>query len=163
MGRDTRDEERERAYTVAVRLVAVKPRTVVEVRGRLLRRGFSSGAAEEAIARLQGMGYLDDAAFAGSWRERREEQSPRSARLVRHELVARGVSHDVASKAVIGMDDEGNAWRVARRRLRMLLGLEEGVFKRRLWAYLQRRGFPEPISRRVVDGLWEEARGFRLP
>ena len=49
----------------AVKLLAAKPRSVAELRERLLEKEWTDEAAvEHALAKLQEYGYLDDDRFA---------------------------------------------------------------------------------------------------
>lgn len=76
----------------ATRLLAIRPRSVAELRGRLLNKGFTYEAVEETIAEFKERGLLDDVAFARALVEgwlRRRAVGPRflAAKLKRHRLV----------------------------------------------------------------------------
>ncbi|HEX9918366.1 MAG TPA: hypothetical protein VGA87_04315, partial [Pyrinomonadaceae bacterium] len=61
------DPERSRTRTLqrAVKLLAAKPRSVAELRERLLEKEWTTEeAADYAVARLSEYGYLDDEQFA---------------------------------------------------------------------------------------------------
>ena len=144
------DDLIERATQAGLRLISYRPRTREEVRRRLEPR-FAPTTVEQALARLEEQGYLDDAAFARLWRESRDAHRPRSAALIRRELVERGVSREVAQEAVADLDDDANAYRAGQGRLRSLEGLDYVAFRRRLESYLKRRGFSASVIRRTVD------------
>lgn len=154
-GKSSRIPEDERAYGAGLRLLSYRPRSFSEVRQRLARR-FTTGAVNQALARLTERGYLDDAAFARFWRENREAHRPRGALLIKQELLQRGVAREVAEAATEGMDDGGNAYRAGLGRLRAMRGLDEATFHRRMGDYLRRRGFNYGLARRTVQRLWEE-------
>ena len=147
--------EDERAYNAGLRLLSYRPRSRDEVRLRLARR-FTTEAVNRVLARLTEQGYLDDVAFARFWRENRETHRPRSAFLMRRELLQRGVARDVAETATEGVDDGEGAYRAGLGRLRAMRGLDEAAFRRRLGDYLRRRGFSYDVARRTVRRLWEE-------
>ena len=147
------DDLIERATQAGLRLISYRPRTGEEVRRRLERR-FAPATVAQALERLEEQGYLDDAAFAGLWRESRETHRPRSAALIRRELVEKGVSREVAQEAVAGLDDDASAYRAGQGRLRSLQGLDYVAFRRRLESYLKRRGFGGSVTRRTVARLW---------
>lgn len=68
---------RERVFQRAGKLLAAKPRSVAELRERLLEgRGATKTIVEEVIARLREYGYLDDARFAHSYASLRVQQRP---------------------------------------------------------------------------------------
>src|SRR5437588_719908 len=59
---------RERVFQRAAKLLAAKPRSVAELRERLLQgRGATKVIVESVIQRLSEYGYLDDARFAQSY------------------------------------------------------------------------------------------------
>lgn len=125
------------------------------MRRRLTRR-FAPAMVEETIASLRERGLLDDDAFATSWRQHRERLRPRSATTIRWELMRMGVSRDVAENALQGLDEEGAAYRAARM-VRRRLGREDyGTFRKRLAAYLGRRGFGPNTVRGTVERVWRE-------
>ena len=140
----------DRAMQAGLRFISFRPRSKEEVRRRLGQR-FDPHTVEQALARLEERSYLDDSAFARLWRESREAHRPRSAALIRRELVERGVPREVAQEAVAGLDDDASAYRAGQERLRSLQGLDYVAFRRRLEGYLKRRGFGASVIRRTVD------------
>jgi regulatory protein len=80
---------------------------------------------------------------------------------VEQELRRKGVAADVANEAVsqaladVGMDEEEAALEVARKRARSLRSLEPAVARRRLYAFLARRGFDSNLVARVVRAALE--------
>jgi regulatory protein len=149
------EEQVARAFRAGLRFVSYRPRSRQEIRRRLGRR-FGARTVEQALARLEEQGYVDDATFARFWRESREAHRPRSAGLVRRELAQRGVGREEAEEAVAGLDDDANAYRAGLGRMRSLRGLDYVTFRRRLEGYLTRRGFGTAIVRRAVERLWRE-------
>lgn len=141
----------------ALRLLRYRGRSEAEIRRRLLRR-FPPQAVDAAISKLREQGLLDDLAFARWWRQNREEHRPRSDRLLNQELARLGVPGEIIQEALDGFDNQENAysagWKVARRLLER--DSSEMYFRKRLGAYLQRRGFPYSLTRDTVDRLWLE-------
>jgi regulatory protein len=151
-----RPDDSQKALSVALRLLAYRARTESELRQRLLKR-FLREEVEAAIQSVKERGYLNDAAYARSWRDRREESKPRAARRIRQELASKGVKSESIEKALEGYDDEENALRAARKLLHTLNGADFPTFARRMGNYLQRRGFGTALAWRVVRRLWEES------
>ncbi len=145
-----------RAFRAGLRFISYRPRSRQEILRRLGRR-FGARTVELALARLEEQGYVDDAAFARSWRESREAHRPRSAGLIRRELAQRGVGREVAEEAVAGLDDDASAYRAGQERLRSLQGLDYVAFRRRLEGYLKRRGFSASVIRRTLDRFLKTA------
>jgi regulatory protein len=141
------------ATQAAIRLVAHQARTESELRKRLARNGFPAPAIEAAIERMREWNYLDDQDFARRWVESREGHRPRSASMIKRELVGKGVDAETAEQVV----DEAE---IDEYKIALDLGLkwaarpvreDPEARRRRLAAYLQRRGFGWDIVRRVLD------------
>jgi regulatory protein len=150
---------RQSAYDAALRLLAYRPRSEKELRLRLARRGYAPPLVDETLARLRRLGYVDDEAFARFWTESRDSSSPRSRRLLRSELLQKGVKADTASEAVVDLSDEEAAYRAAAKRLRTVQDVDYPAFRRRLGDFLLRRGFSYDVIRRTVDRCWVEKGG----
>ena len=152
-------DARQSAYDAALRLLAYRPRSEKELRLRLARRRYVPALIDETLARLRRLGYVDDEAFARFWTESRDSSSPRSRRLLRSELLQRGVNADTASDAVAALSDEEAAYRAASKRLRAVQDSDYEPFRRRLADFLLRRGFSYDVIRHTVDRCWEEKSG----
>jgi regulatory protein len=157
------DDERHTAYEAAIHLLSYRPRSEREMRQRLRRRGTAPDVVDETIERLRASHYLDDAAFAQFWRESRDTLSPRSGRLIRSELMSKGVDAGTATSTVEGLDDEEAAYRAASKRLKAHQGESYEVFRRRLGGFLTRRGFSYDVVRRVLDRCWHDIGGDESP
>lgn len=139
----------------AFRLLSYRPRSEAEMRTRLRRR-FDEETVATVLHQLKATQMIDDAAFAQFWRENRESFSPRSQRLLKLELRAKGVDAELAGKAVAGIDEEESALRAAQRRARLWAGEDYDTFRRKLGAFLKRRGFDYEVISRTIERLWPE-------
>lgn len=154
-----RDAE-ERAYERALHLLSYRPRSVAELLQRLGRADFPATAVEAALARLERVGLVDDRAFARYWVENREAFRPRGRGVLRWELRQKGVADQIIDEVLASLDEAAAASRLAWKRGPRLRHLDEVTFRRRLSAYLARRGFPYSIIADVVQEAWEE---FAVP
>jgi regulatory protein len=137
--------ERPDAWQVALKQLAVRARSTHEVRQALARRGYPSEDIARVIARLTAARYLNDAEFAITWVSMRARRGAVGPLRLTRELHAKGIAEgeiQAALRAVSGENDPGEAVReAARRKLKSLAGLPAEVARRRLAAYLARRGF----------------------
>jgi regulatory protein len=159
--------EERRTFDAALRFLAHRPRSRVEVRRRLLQRRpnrpeRSAEVVDRVLDRLERMNLLDDRAFAEFWAEQRERFSPRAAYAVTQELRQRGVDRDTADAAVDPERDAELALEAGRTRARTMTALDYPTFRQRLGAFLLRRGFSYGIVRATVHALWQETHGGRL-
>ena len=151
------------ANNAALRLLSYRPRAVNELRTRLLLKRFSASIVDEVVELLTIEGLLDDGSFARVWLGSRQRLSPRSASLIKRELSAKGVSRETIDDALVNISDDENAYRAGLKYSRRLGQADFVNFRRKLWAYLQRRGFSSAISRRTVARLWQEEEAIRPP
>lgn len=151
-------EEAERATEAALRFLGYRPRSEREVRDRLRRRGYSDQAIGATVERLRGWRYLDDAEFARFWVENRNEHQPRGRRRLRSELRAKGVEADLAARVIeeAAGDERPAALDLARKRAANLQTLDPVTRRRRLAAYLQRRGYDWDVIKPVLDTVLGE-------
>jgi regulatory protein len=155
-------EQASRATEAALVFLSYRPRSEKEVRDRLRRGGFEQDAIEHAIARLHEWRYLDDADFARRWVENRSTHRPRGRRLLQQELRHKGIAGDTARDAIddADLDEIGAAEALARRRLPAYAGDEPAAIRRRLGAYLARRGYGYDVIRIALDRALGEAEGL---
>ncbi len=143
------------AHSAALRYLSYRSRSKQEVRSRLLRH-FSDDLVEQVINVLAEESLIDDVLFSKQWKESRNATKPRSAWLIKCELLNKGVDVDVAAQAVADVDDEVSAYRCGLKYATRFDGSDFDTFRRKLWGYLMRRGFGGAISRRTVSRLWRE-------
>lgn len=144
----------EAAYRTVLRALERRPYARADLARRMLRRGHSRGAVEAALDRAEARGLLDDAAFARNFVETRAARGRGPARLVR-DLLAMGVERALIDRAVAAQWPEGAVGpalpaQLAAKRAAQLGDLARPVKRRRLLAYLARRGF---TGREAVDAV----------
>jgi regulatory protein len=163
-----RAADAEAAYRTGLRFLEHRPFGARDLCRRLVLKGHPPEAAEAARARLEGMGLLDDARFALGYVQTRSARGRGPLRL-RRDLAAMGVERRVVDAALLeAFGPEGSdAPRpdgLARRRLSQLKGLPRPVQRRRLLAFLARRGFAgAEVTRMVADLMTSAARGPAEP
>jgi regulatory protein len=145
----------------ALRLLSYRQRTESELRERLMQKRFRPEIVAETISRLRSAGLLDDAQFASSWVDSRNQRAPRSRRLAAAELGALGVTRRVVDDATATIDERDAAYRAAQRRAASLTGSPYAEFRRRIAGLLLRRGFNYEIVTETVSLLWEQRKESR--
>lgn len=148
----------EAAHRAALRALARRAHARFDLRRRLLQKQHPPAAVDGALDRLAAASLLDDARFAADYAAAKAYRGRGPARLIR-DLLALGIDRRVAEEAVqTSLADEGidptRAVRaLAEKRARQLAGLPAPVRKRRLTAFLVRRGFGGAEVRKVVDSI----------
>src|SRR5712691_15722 len=95
------EQIRERTFQRAVKLLAAKPRSIAELRERLMQgRGANKAEVETVIARLCEYGYLDDERFAFGYASLKVRQRPVGRRRLQRDLRMKKVDPAVAVEAL---------------------------------------------------------------
>ena len=136
----------EAAYVVAVRILTAMPRAVQELKRRLRQRGHKASVAAEAVGRLESAGLLDDESFAKHFTRSRLGRGHGPPRILT-DLLSRGVERKLAERCIEevleaeGVDATEKARSLAEKRSASLGDLPADTKRRRMLAYLGRRGF----------------------
>jgi regulatory protein len=152
LGRLAAEAEAEATYRTALRAVERRSFARADLGRRLRRKGHAPEAIELALGRLIERGYLDDGAFAANYVETRAAKGRGPLRLAR-DLAAMGVERSIIDRALQahagGGGVAGDVPRtLAAKRAAQLGELPRHVRRRRVLAYLARRGFS---GREVTD------------
>jgi len=148
----------EAAQRAALRALARRAHARFDLRRRLLQKQHPPAAVDGALDRLSAVGLLDDARFAVDYAAAKAHRGRGPARLI-GDLLAQGVDRRMAEAAVStalaaeGVDPAEAVRVLAEKRARQLGGLAPTVRKRRLIAFLVRRGFSGGAVREVVEAL----------
>jgi regulatory protein len=136
-------------YALALKLLAVRPHSTVEVSRKLRQRGCPAAEVEEALERARARGYLDDEAFARALVAQRS--AVRGPALIAAELAAKGVPRSLARTALESLSRGEQV--AAAERLAARLGSGDAS---RAAARLQRRGFSSNVIREALDGSLDD-------
>ena len=141
------ESARLQSYDRALNMLAFRARSSRELARVLVKKGEERSHVDWAIARLQEQGLLDDAAFARAFTRSKVVGGKQSRRRVEQDLARKGVSRTVAGEAIENVfeeeaiDQRAIVEEAARKKLRALSGLDPAVQRRRLYAFLARRGY----------------------
>ena len=144
------------ALESALIFLACRARTGLEIKQKLRKRGFNNDIISKTLEKLRGQKLIDDASFAKDWKESRIKSNPRSKRLIKYELMAKGISGETAIEAINDLDDSANAYKAGLKKARLMVSLSYEEFRKRLLNYLKWRGFSYQIINNVIDRLWNE-------
>jgi regulatory protein len=152
---DSRPSRRS-TYERALDMLEARARAVTELRRLLIKKGEPPEDVDAAIERLRTTGLLDDANFARQLTRSKALGGGHSRRRIQQELAKRGVARDVSDEAIEevfeeeSIDEPTAIERVARKKMRLLGGLDPATQKRRLFGFLARRGYNSDAIARVL-------------
>ena len=151
------EDEAQQAYLYALRLLAYRPRSRVEMEQRLRQKGYAAAAIAAALERLRAKNHLDDEAFARYWLDQRERFRPRGARALGYELRQKGVDRETIDHVLTDVDEATLAWQAVASKLDRWRGLEPVALRKKIMGFLHRRGFAYDTARRVCQRALEAA------
>ena len=146
---------RRKTFERAVKLLAAKPRSVAELRERLLQgKGADEAVVNTVISRLQEYGYLDDERFAFSYPSHKVKQRPVGRRRLERDLKFKKIESGVANEALelvfTETPEEQLIDQAIAKRLRIRGRPKNRLEAKSLFDHLLRQGFPfELVSDKV--------------
>jgi regulatory protein len=144
-----------KTFERAVKLLAAKPRSVAELRERLLRgKNTNEEAVETVISRLREYGYLNDEHFAFCYASYKVKQKPVGRRRLERDLKFKKVESSVANEALemvyAATPEEQLIDEAIAKRLRIRGKPKNRAEAKSLFDHLLRRGFAfELVSEKV--------------
>ncbi len=154
----------EGAHRAALRKLALRPHARADLRRRLLQKQHPPAAVDAALERLVTRGLLDDTRFAAEYATTRAGRGRGPARLI-GDLLRQGIERRVAEAAVQqalaaeGIDPERQAVEVVAKRAQQLAHVPLSARKRRLMAFLLRRGYGGANARELVEQACRQETG----
>jgi regulatory protein len=154
----TSDEVRRQTFNRAIKLLTVKPRSVADLRERLLAgKNANKAIVETVISRLQEYGYLNDERFAFSYASLKVKQRPVGRRRLQRDLKLKKVENKVAEGAlelVYAETPEEQLIDLAiEKRIRLRGRPKTRIEARKLFDHLLRQGFEFDLVSEKVRAL----------
>jgi regulatory protein len=146
------DPEKARSRTMqrAVKLLAAKPRSVAELRERLLEKEWTDESVVEAVLKKLGeYGYLNDERFAFGYASYRVRQKPVGRQRLQRDLQMKKVSRETADEALNLVFEETP---------------EETLIDRAIEKRTRLRGLPQTRSeiKSLIDHLLRQGFSYEL-
>lgn len=143
------------AWSVALRFISLRPRSVKEVTEKLGKKGFSEAEIKDVTGRLIGQGLLDDSSFASFLASSRARVKNWGGRKIAAELSAKGVAGELIKKALASPDvpEEPERARAAFSRWLKTRNLATPLDKKgrqSAYRHLVARGFAHSLVMRTV-------------
>jgi regulatory protein len=145
-----------RCFDAALHFLAYRPRSEMEMKQRLHKHGFRDDIISKVLLRLRKKNLINDLGFAQYWKDNRLSLNPRSQRLIKYELIKKGIHGEIADEAIGDIDDSDNAYKAGLKKARLLSSLSYAEFCKRLSNYLRWRGFNYQVIVTVSERLWQE-------
>jgi regulatory protein len=150
------EEARERAVQQAMLFLSYRARSEKEIRQNLSKHEIPDAVIEDTLERLRRNGFADDKKFAKAWVENRNTFRPRGRRALTLELRQKGIADSIVESVLEDLDEEALAYEAGQKKVRKLRAQEWSDFRKKLSAFLARRGFSYSVIAPIVSRLWYE-------
>ncbi len=140
-----------KAKSLAVRYLAMRLRTEKEVRQRLQNEGFESECIDAVIEELKAIGYINNKLYAQKYVFDRSKLKPMSKRLMKMELLSKGIPEDIVDEVLEDYKVEDHI--VAENLLKRKFGkydLNDEKIQKKAYMFLLHRGFSNEIVRKAL-------------
>ncbi|MBR1676433.1 MAG: RecX family transcriptional regulator [Clostridia bacterium] len=149
------ESERVRATDKALNFISKSAKTERQVRDYLCQKGYTQKTVDEVISKMGGYGFIDDENYADEYVK--SLSGKKGKRLIFMELKKRGVSDDLASRAIDGASPEKEAdGALALARKYVKNKLIDRDLKLKCYKHLLSKGFDYDVAKDAVDKLSED-------
>lgn len=145
----------EKTFERALNLLSYKPRSLAEMRARLMEKDWAEEAVvDQVIARLEELGYLNDEEFAANFANSRLTMKPIGRSRLRHDLRRKKLPsetiEDALDEAYEQQSEEELIDRAISKRVKLKGPPATREEAKRLFDYLIRRGFSYDLVIRKI-------------
>jgi regulatory protein len=145
-----------KAKYYAFLLLKFRPRSEKEIFTRLKKKKFNAQTIKETLSFLKDKDFINDALFAKSWIDSRLKK-PLGLKRIRQELRIKGIDQKILDRQLEEVKknyaEADIIAKLAQQRLKRLKGVEPQKAKRRIFAYLLRRGFSADAVMDTINQL----------
>ncbi len=138
----------QKAKNYAFLLLKFRVRSEKEIRQRLKKKKFDPKIIEETLAFLKEKKFIDDNYFAKTWIESRIKK-PLGIRRLKQELRIKGIDREIIESQINEIkknySEEDIVTQIAKEKLKRIKGIDPQKAKKRIYAYLLRRGFSPQV------------------
>lgn len=149
-----------KAFDRVLKFLSYRPRSEREIKNYLTRKKIGQQTQELVLAKLKKLDFINDEAFAQWWIAQRRTFRLKGRRLIRQELLNKGVAKELADQLLTASEEEANegdlAEKIALKKLAKLKDLPEPEVKKKLFVALAGRGFSFEIIRETVAKILQK-------
>ncbi len=150
-------EEMMRAKKYALEMLQEEIYSKSQMSRHLAKEGFRDETVETIVTELIQSGHIRDRQFAEKWVQRRLKSNPRGQKLLKMELIEKGVDRKTAEQVVneVNAEDEARlALQIAKKQGKKYKHLTNQVAQRRLHGYLARRGYDSELILKIIHQVF---------
>jgi len=151
-------------FTLALRYLQSRPRSVFEVRKYLQKKEIPDSSIDEIITSLLEKRFLNDSDFVRWWIDQRTRFKPKGKQLIAFELRQKGIAQSIIDKVYEKEDGEDTEIISDFEKAKQLLLLKKERFSsllpqqryQKVGSFLARRGFPMDVISKSIDEVFKK-------
>lgn len=143
--------------SAAIKYLSYKMRTEKEVRTKLHEDGFDADCIERTAGELKAIGYINNKLYAQKYIYDRSKLKPKSKKLLKLELMSRGISQEIAEEVLEDwkVDEESVAESLTRKKFGKY-DINDDTTVRKIYMFLNHRGYNSEVIRNVIGRMSSE-------
>jgi regulatory protein len=149
----------EKNYNRALRFLSFRPRSVKELKDYFNKKKVSKIIQERIIDKLSEYKFLNDEEFALWWIEQRTKIKQKSQRVIKRELIEKGIDKELIEKVFSENDfisDFQIAYTLAQKRFRKYKDLDQRKLFEKMGRYLASKGFNYDTIKEVIGKIYQK-------
>jgi regulatory protein len=151
-------EDETRAKNLAVNFLSYRPRSSKEIVDHLVKKGFPQTCGDDVVQQLRSARLIDDRKFAELFVRDRIKRKPTGERLLRQQLMAKGIlpqdADEIVQQLLSRKSQQDAAIEAAQKKMQLSRNsfkrLDVEKRKKRLLDFLLRRGFSYEIALKAL-------------
>lgn len=156
------NESYQKLRDYALKVLSFRPRSAKEIKGKLfqysIKRGISAKILDQVLADLISQNFVNDEDFVKWWKEQRQSFRPKGIRLIKMELIQKGIGKETIEKVLSENTQETTsdfdlAMRVVNKKIQYFQNLPREKIKIKVRDLLFRRGFDWEVIHKVIDSF----------
>jgi len=155
-----KEEKFEKLRQKALRFLSFRPRSEKEIRNFLSGKTKNPKNIKLLLDELKDQNLINDSEFSDWWVDQRLSFNSKGKRIIRGELMAKGVDKDLIDEKLAGIGNrqlEKSALDLIKRKALLYTGKKKIEQKDKLVKHLLRRGFDYGLSKKLVDEWLENS------
>lgn len=133
------------------KFLSLRPRSIYEIKNHLRKKGVGSKEIDNTISKLLKLRLVDDEDFASWWITQRKTFHPKSSRIIRLELLQKGISKDIIDRLTPDLDETTGASEVLRKKWPSLVKYDQKTRREKAIRYLSSRGYDWDTIKDAID------------
>lgn len=147
-----------KAKDSSFRFLSKRPHSTLELKNKLLKKGYTKEIVERTLQNMKSGNYLNDDQFTQAFIEERIKRKKAGINKLKAELFKRGIDRKIIEENLSAVNSETsyeNAATLAKRKSELLIrrGIEPKKVRQKVFAFLSSRGYESEIIVKILRRL----------